>query len=64
MNSFETTVARELARRIDEEATRRKELLISGLASDFCQYKEQSAAIRTLAEVKAWLRDVEKSLNG
>ena len=64
MNSFETRVARELVRRIDEETLRHSELLVSGLASDYADYKEKSAVIRTLAQVKAWLKDVEVDLNG
>jgi hypothetical protein len=63
MNSFETAVARELAKRLDEETARQIEIMVSGLASDYADYKEKSAVIRTLAQVKAWLKDVEIDLN-
>lgn len=63
MNSYETAVARELGKLIDEELRRLAEDLIGGMAADFPEYRFRVGQIRTLQQIKEWIREIEREAN-
>lgn len=63
MNAYEAAVARELGRLIDDEWKRLAEDLVEGMAKDFPEYRYRVGQIRTLQQVKEWIRDIEREAN-